>query len=257
MSSRLEIPIPAGYRQAVPFDRSKHRGLGVSNNAAGFASTLHAIYLTQAEITRAGLDYPVVFASDATQEIVPLALLGVEPHSNLYCDASGQWAHDCYVPAYVRRYPFFMARLKGSQSRGVICVDESALSANADPLILESGDLTDSWSKIQKLVEQMDAESSRTLSFCAQLQSLSLLEKFDAHFHPDAITGATRTDIALPRRLNGLMRVSRKALGSLSNDDALTLMRSGAMQFIEAHLNSLYRFDRLLNLYAVTASRGS
>ena len=256
MSSRIDIPIPAGYKRAVPFDRSKHRGLGISPTASRFAAKLHAIYLTQAEIPRASLDYPVVFVSDANATLVPVALVGVEPGRNLLCTTDGEWAQDYYIPAYVRRYPFFLARLTAQASRGVICVDDSALDAHSEPLITSAGEMAEQWAQIQKLVEQMDAEIPRTEAFCAELQRLKLLEKFDADFHPNKVVGLSTDSVAPQRRINGLMRVNRKALLALADENLLELVRAGFMQHIESHLNSLNRFDRLLNLYATTASRG-
>ena len=256
MTSRIDIPVPAGYQRAVPFDRSKHRGLGISSIASRFAAKLHAIYLTQAEIHRAALDYPVVFVKDSNNTLVPVALVGVEPGQNLFCDGNGDWVANHYIPAYVRRYPFFLAHLSEQDSRGVICVDDSALNEDADPLITASGEMAESWPQTQKLIEQMDAERPRTQNFCAQLQAWDLLEKFDADFHPNAIPGISTQNQVPQRRINGLMRVNRKALFALNDRDLLKSVREGMMQHIEAHLNSLNRFDRLLNLYAVATSRG-
>ncbi len=49
----MEIPLPAGYSSAKPFDRAKHKRLGVPRDAAKFARVLNVIYITTAEFPRA------------------------------------------------------------------------------------------------------------------------------------------------------------------------------------------------------------
>ena len=253
MTSTVDVPNPAGYSHAVPFDRKKHRGLGVATNASRFAQKLHALFLTSIEIPRAALDYPVVFARDGAQTIVPVALMGVEPNHNLFCDKDGNWPPEYYVPAYVRRYPFFLARINGAEKRGLICVDEPALVPDTVPLINDNGEATQEWVERQKLIEQMDVEGQRTREFCARLDKLGLFETFDADFHPRA--SADESSVINPVRINGLLRVGRDALSKLSDADLAALVRTQEMQVIDAHLNSLARFDRLLNRFAATASR--
>jgi hypothetical protein len=117
LTDKTAIPsviVPPGYKRLVPFDRMAHRNKSIAKHASKFAATLHAIYLTQAEIARAALDYPVVFARDNDGDIVPIALVGVETNKNLLCDSNGRWSGGYYIPAYVRRYPFFLARAKVS-----------------------------------------------------------------------------------------------------------------------------------------------
>ena len=257
MSNPLDIPTPPGYRSLVPFDKSAHRNLGVAKHAAKFATKLHAIYLTDAEIPRASLDYPVIFARDALEKIVPIALVGVEPNQNLMCDADGHWPDGMYIPAYVRRYPFFMARLATSTSdsdsgqKSLILVDESGLENNEIPLIDNAGQTSTAWLELEQLIQQYEAHQRKTSIFCEKLASLGIFEKFDADFHPTSNPG---TEVN-PQRINGLLRVKHQSLGKLADEVLATLVRQGQLAVIEAHLNSLSRFDRLLNLYAASASK--
>ena len=253
MAEGINIPVPAGYTRAMPFDRGKHRGLGVAEHAAGFAHRLHAIYLTSIEIPRAALDCPVVFARDAAKQIIPVFLLGVEPQQNLFCDERGNWPHEFYIPAYVRRYPFFLARIAQQDQRGIICVDDTALTKGGEQLIDERGEPTAVWEERQKLIQQLDTESERTREFCAKLEALGILETFDADFHPEL--KASQAAALKPARINGLMRVGRKSLAALDDATLGDLVRNNWMQPIEAHLNSLARFDRLLNRFAIAAQR--
>ena len=260
LSAPVDIPTPPGYQSLVPFDKSAHRNLGVAKHASKFAAKLHAIYLTEAEIARASLDYPVVFAKDALDNIVPIALVGVAPNQNLMCDGEGHWPDGMYVPAYVRRYPFFMARLAqhsaiASGQQSLILVDENGLEQSEHPLIDEAGQTSTIWSEMEQLIQQYDAHQQKTSVFCEKLMSLGLFEKFDADFHPNP-TGSVGSGTT-PKRINGLLRIKRQLLERLSDEVLAALVREGQLTVIEAHLNSLSRFDRLLNLYAATSSKTS
>lgn len=236
-------------------------------HAARFATKLHAIYLTDTEIARASLDYPVVFARDADEQIVPVALVGVEPNNNLICDSNGRWPDGVYVPAYVRRYPFFMARLQTQEStdpvkhatqqpRSLILVDESGLEKNKSLLISADGQTTPLWSELEQLITQLDAHQRKTTAFCQKLDALGLFEKFDADFHPKPTsTEEIGSGSFSPRRINGLLRVKRPAIEALTDQTLASLVRDGAITVIDAHLNSFNRFDRLLNLYAATSTK--
>lgn len=261
LSKSLDIPTPPGYSSLVPFDKSVHRNLGIGKHALKFAKKLHAIYLTETEIARASLDYPVVFARDANEKVVPIALVGVEENQNLMCDEAGNWPDATYVPAYVRRYPFFMARLanqdkeRAGESKSLILVDERGLEKSTNPLIDDTGLTSKAWVDVEQLIQQYDAHQRKTFLFCEKLAALNLFEKFDADFHPTPASG--NGDAITPKRINGLMRIKRQALDSLEDVELASMVRNGFLTVIDAHLNSLSRFDRLLNLYATAISKQS
>lgn len=242
----------------MPFDRKVHQNLGIAKTAGEFASSLHAIYLTQTEICRAAQDYPVVFARDANQSIVPIGLVGVEPGQNLLCDDSGRWYNDYYVPAYVRRYPFFLARVQGKTNNLIICVDEKQLDSSGPPLIDDHGRTTSEWSAIEKLVQEFDAHQQQSQNFCERLEAFELFETFDADFHPKPLNKkqvSGHAKLVEPARINGLLRINRQRLNALPDAELGVLIRNNSIASIEAHLNSFNRFDRLLNLYAIKQSK--
>ena len=238
----MNIPLPPGYSGAVPFDKNIHRRLGVSDTAATFASQLHFIYLSTEEIPRAALDYPVVFARDSSNTIVPGALLGVESGSNLFVDEQGRWRSEYYCPAYVRRYPFFMAQIAGDERR-LICVDDTALDECDAELINALGELTSLGEEKLKLVEQMAAAEQRTREMCQRLQGAGLFETFDADFHPKGKPA---------KRINGLLRVQASTLAKVDPERLSELNHQQDLQVVFSHISSLQRFERVLNLYAAS-----
>jgi len=236
----MEIPLPPGYRSAVPFDKTKHQRLGI-RSSADFARSLNAVYLTTAEFPRACHDYPIAFTRDAAGSIVPVILTGLENGTNLFVDEQGLWKKDVYCPAYVRRFPFFTVTVSDSaHGSALICVDEHGLEMGRPSLITASGKPTDRWREIELLITEMDRAQRSTAMLCQRLERHGLFEAFDADFHPRG-----RSDI----RVGGLLRVNEQRLLQLDEFEQAKLLREGDLGRIYAHLLSLENVQRLLDRY--------
>ncbi len=237
----MEIPLPAGYSSATPFDRATHKRLGVPRDAAKFARVLNVIYVTTVEFPRACHDYPIAFIRDGSGNVVPVIVTGLDDRTNLFVDAQGVWASDTYCPAFVRRYPFFTVTIvDGSKDQALICVDEKVLSKEAPHLVNTAGEPTDKWREVEVLITEMDAEQQNTANFCTVLDDLDVLEPFEVDFHP---RGKSQIRVA------GLLRVNERRLRDISEADVIALMRNGHLARIYAHLLSFENFNRLLNRY--------
>ena len=98
----------------------RHGGLTLAaENSYAFAAEAIAIPLNAVEIGIAR-DYPIVFAN--AEPYMPLAVTGLKQGENLFVEKDGAWRAGAYVPAYVRRYPFALAK---SEQAGnfTLCVD--------------------------------------------------------------------------------------------------------------------------------------
>jgi hypothetical protein len=238
---------PPGYRDLVPFDRERHRQRGVAPHAARFAVHLGFIYLDAIEIVRASRSLPVVFSRDADGELVPGAQTGVEPRCNLFVDTAGDWDPAVYCPAFVRRYPFYVARVPGNvPARHVIYVDEAGLSAASPALLDASGEPTSDWEPIRSQLHESTVARAQTVAFCAGLEELGVLEEFAAEFHPYTVE---------PRRLGNLFRVNEDRLRALEPAVVADLLRKGWLARIFAHLASLENYGALIDRYAAGATR--
>ncbi len=94
--SRSRAAVHANYK-ARPTDK------------APYLANAHAIPLTVDEFIIAQRYYPIVFS--AGENPVPLALMGLNEGVNVFIDDEGKPHNPVYIPAYVRRYPFMLARL--------------------------------------------------------------------------------------------------------------------------------------------------
>lgn len=241
-AAAARIAPPPGYTRLEPLDRRQHAGLGlVAAPGFAWAAGLPAVALGAVEMARAALDYPVVFARDPRDgEFVPMAVLGAGPGQNVFVDAEGGWRPGCYVPAYLRRWPFCTAQLPaegGRAGRSLICVEAGSLGRSAQALFDSSGEPTEAFAPIRSLIESMEAARQQTRVLARRLESLELLVPFDAVIRPS--TGPSR-------QLRGLFRVDEKKLAKRSASELQGLLRKGELKAIYAHLLSLENFARLL-----------
>ena len=241
----MDIALPPGFLSAAPFDREKHKRLGIRENAKAFAQHLNVVFVTAAEFPSACHDYPIAFAEDSPGIFTSVIITGLESGTNLYVDEQGAWLHDYYCPAYVRRYPFFTATInEDGNNRALVCVDDSALTADAPALVNARGEPTERWRELEVLVNEMDSEQRKTALLCQRLKELDLLEPFDADFHPRGLSEV---------RVTGLRRVSEQRLRQLNGDGLHSLMRDGHLARIYAHLLSFGKFTDLLNRHGSAA----
>lgn len=240
----MQLPTPPGYAAIVPLDREKHGRLGLSSPGNfHFAGGLNIVYLTAVEFFRAAHDFPVAFVLDeAANEYVPVAVTGLIQGENLFVDTQGAWRRGCYIPAYVRRYPFFTVQLQsegGEDQRMIICVDEAGLSARAEPLFNADGVASEAWQKSEKFIHDMEDARQATTGLVKVLKALDLFEPFEAKVHQQA---------GEPRNIRGLHRINEEKLNALGGKRIKEMMKHGHLSRIYAHLMSLGNFARLLDM---------
>ncbi len=237
------VRAPSGYRTLVPLNREHHATLGLKPQSQRWCAELNAVHLNAAEFASAAASYPIAFAREEDSgEFLPMAVLGLRTAENLFVDAAGQWLPRCYLPAYVRRYPFCIAELPGSEGREpqrLVCFEDGQLVAGGDPLFTASGEATAAWDNTQRLLEAIEASRQQTRVLCKRLESLGLFTPFEA--------------LALPRigqrmRLQGLFRVDEEKLNAIPGKDLRVMLRKGELKATYAHLISLENFAVLMEL---------
>jgi hypothetical protein len=230
--------LPPGYRSLKPLEARVEGKLGIPEpRRYRFAAGLNAIHLGASELIAAARHYPVAFAADRTGILCPVAITGFEPGRNRFVSTRGEWRESAYVPAYVRRYPFYPMAARGPGGRAVVGVDPAGLSARAPALFDHRGEPTAAWRGVEALVNEMEGDRGPTEALCARLREADLLEPFQAEAHPNA---------GPPRRVIGLERVSEERLNRLAAERIRGFMERGELSRIYAHLMSLDNFAALL-----------
>lgn len=224
------------YNKVEKLDAKLHGRLGLSASASyDFARPTNSIPLNVVEFTAAARHYPVIFHSDA--EGMPLSIVGLRSRENLFVEKDGTWAEGCYVPAFVRRYPFLLLTRSGTNEIA-FCVDADAemLKQRGSRPLFSDGKPTDLMQNVARFYGAYAREQNRTRQFVQALRDHDLLMDRSA-------------DIRLPDgekiALRGFRVVNEARLRELPEKLLAEWCRNGFMTWIGSHIVSMGNFGRL------------
>lgn len=225
--------LPLFYNDLVPLSTNQHSDFQVKvQDKAPFLSNAHAIPLTADEFVLAGRYYPIVFS--VGDQSVPLGLMGLNEGVNTFIDAEGVPKGPCYVPAYARRYPFMLAKLRPDTEELSLCFDPTApgVGKNIDGDALFDGDQPSQTTKdILAFCEQFEQAGLRTGQFMEELQKLDILMDGEVAIQID---GQEQ-----PYIYRGFRMVDENKLKELRGDTLRRIAQNGILPLIYAHLLSL------------------
>jgi hypothetical protein len=237
----MQINPPFGYKDIAPLYKNNRVKLPDPGALPEFCKHLNAIPISYTEFSVACRDYPLVFTSgDEGQTYAPVAVLGLTAGENLFL-ANGAWDKAVYLPAYVRRYPFCMARVtldKVEQADRLICVEKDFLDDKGELMFDAEGKSLPKWQPIEKLLQEYEADLERSREMSAILSDYALLEPFAMQAQPTTGTAMN---------LTGMFRVNEAKMEFLNASQHKNLIKKGVMGRIYAHLISLDNFARLLD----------
>lgn len=233
------------FAQLEPVSAARHGGLGVNRTAVdmGFLRRTRRAPVFAGEFPAAAASFPIVFAGEARE---PQVVLGLRAGETLLLDPAGQLDPLIYVPAFLRRYPFFFA-VNGETGAYGLCLDRAAdvvVEAGGAPLFdgEAPAELTNTM-----LTLMADAEAQRRATQTA-ISALEAHGLFDAREFK--APGADGEPVTVARYTG----VAMDKLGALSGDALADLQAKGALAVAYAHLVSLANWPRLLRVSARAAS---
>ena len=227
-------PLPLFYNGLEPLSSETHANYRVrAQNAAPFLIGQHAIPLTIDEFPLVQRAMPIVFS--VGDEAIPLALMGLNEGVNVFIDDEGKAIGDgFYVPAYVRRYPYMLARLRPDAQELSLCFDPTADSIGpfeeGEPLFTD-GQPSEATKAILQFNETFEQAGARTAQFMKELKEAELLMDGEVSIQPD---GA-----AQPFIYRGFQMVNEEKLADLRGDQLRKMGKSGMLPLLYAHLFSL------------------
>ncbi|HMC92150.1 MAG TPA: SapC family protein [Allosphingosinicella sp.] len=199
---------------------------------APFLSNAHAVPITIDEFVSAQRNFPIVFSSGEGN--VPLALMGLNEGVNVFVDSDGKVQDDIYVPAYVRRYPYMLARLQPDAQELSLCFDPtSGLVGEFDEgeKLFDDGTPSETTNNILRFCEEFELSAQRTQNFMNDLKETGLLMDGEVSIQPN---GAEQ-----PFLYRGFQMVDEEKLRNLSDEEASKLQKNGMLALIYAHLFSV------------------
>ena len=226
------------YDAAVPLTHDRHRDCSVETGTHyEFSAKINSIPLTAVEFPFAAAEYTVVFGG-TKENAMPVALVGLRDDENLFLSKEGGWAAK-YRPAFVRQYPFVFAPTKDGQ-KFLLCIDESFAGVNregrGEKLFGADSKPTPYVEGILKFLQEFQVQFRRTQAFCQKLRELNLLDSMQAQL--DLKSGERLS-------LGGFLAVDRKKLRDLASETLGALAKSGELELIYLHLQSMRNFTGL------------
>ena len=234
MASAPQANLPMFYNDLMPLNSRDHATWKAKNaDAAPWLIGQHAIPLTAEEVPQAARHYPIIFASG--ENPVPLALMGLNEGVNIFVDEAGKVTQPIYIPAYVRRYPFLLAKLNPSSEELSLCFDPS------------SGLISDSVEEGQDLFAdgQPSEATKAALGFCEQFEQagqrtqafIDELKKHDLLMEGEVAIQQQGND--QPFIYRGFQMVNQEKLREIRGDVLRGWAQSGLLPLLYAHLFSL------------------
>jgi hypothetical protein len=226
--------LPLLYNGLEPLNSAAHGKMKVrSANSASHLATAHAVPVTVDEFALAQRHYPIVFSIGDNP--IPIALMGLNEGVNVFLDDKGVMIDsNVYIPAYLRRYPFLLARLRPDSDELSLCFDPTsgAVGNFKDGQPLFDGDQpSDATKQVLEFCEQFETAGQRTAAFIEELKKASLLMEGEVAIQPQ---GSEQ-----PFVYRGFRMIDEEKLRELRGDELRKMNQNGMLALIYAHLFSL------------------
>lgn len=235
MASAPQPTLPLFYSDLIPLNSRDHTDwkVGPLENAAFMADT-HAIPLTVEEFVDAQRHFPIVFT--VGENPVPIALLGLNEGVNTFMGDDNKLVSEVYLPAYVRRYPFMLARLQPEAQELSLCFDPSVKNigknVEGQAFFSDKGEPTDYTQQVLEFCRQFEEAGQRTQAFIKVLDDLGIMMDGEV-----AITRNDQPDT--PFIYRGFRMVDETKLRELPVEKLEEISKNGILMLIHAHLFSL------------------
>ena len=226
--------LPLFYNAIEPLNLDQHGNMKVRGitSMPEFGRT-HAVPLTVDEFTLVQRHYPIVFSVGGTP--VPIALMGLNEGVNVFLDENGRASDpNMYIPAYLRRYPFLLAKLRPDSDELSLCCDPTsgAVGDFEEGEALFDGDQPSPATKaILEFCEQFEAAGLRTNAFVEDLVKSDLLMDGEVAIQPEGFDQ--------PFVYRGFRMVDEEKVRNLRGDELRKMNQNGMLPLVYAHLFSL------------------
>lgn len=249
MASAPQPSLPLLYNDLMPLNTRDHSTFKTRPmESASWLSKHHAIPLTVDEFIQAQRDFPIVFSSGDSP--LPLALMALNEGINTFVDADGKINEPVYLPAYIRRYPFLLAKLRPDTDELSLCFDPTAGTIgdfeDGERLFNDDGSTTDGTKQVLDFCEKFEEAGMRTKAFLDQLKEHDLLMAGEISIERTEFPGK-------PYVYRGFQMVNQEKLATVPADKLEEWNKNGLLPLIYAHLFSL---DLMRNIFARQVNAG-
>jgi hypothetical protein len=233
MATQPPPNLPLFYGDLQPLSSNLHGNFKTRPaESAPFLASAHAVPVTVDEFASVQRFCPIVFSVGSNP--VPLALMGLNEGVNVFVDENGRLLGEMYMPAYIRRYPFMLARLSPDAQELSLCFDPTSglIGDYEEGQPLFDGDKpTETTTNILKFCEEFELSAQRTVAFMKELVDSGLLMEGEVAIQI--------TDQEQPFVYRGFQMVNEEKFRDVSAEDLRKMHENGMLPLIVAHLFSL------------------
>lgn len=227
-------PLPLFYNGLEPLSSETHANWRIrAQESAPFLVGQHAVPITVEEFPLVQRHMPIVFS--VGDDAIPLALMGLNEGVNVFMGDDGKLTEtNFYVPAYVRRYPYMLARLRPDADELSLCFDPTSEALGAfdeGEALFENGQPSGVTKAILDFAEQFEQAGARTQNFMNELREQELLMDGEVTIQTD--------DTQQPFVYRGFQMINEEKLAGLRGDQLRKMSQSGMLPLLYAHLFSL------------------
>lgn len=247
MASAPQPNLPLFYNDLMPLNSRDHGNWKArSMDRAPWLVGQHAIPLTVEEFPQAQRHYPIIFASGDNP--VPLALMGLNEGVNVFVNDDGRIDQPVYLPAYIRRYPFLLAKLTPDTQELSLCFDPTSDMigdfAEGEPLF-QNNEPSDGTKNALGFCESFEQAGQKTSAFIAELTKHELLMEGEVAIQQEGVEQ--------PFVYRGFQMINQEKLLEMRGDVLRTWNQSQLLPLIYAHLFSL---DLMREIFARQRAQG-
>lgn len=239
----------------VAIDPQAHKNLTINPALAEIhGATLNLIPTVLAEFPHLAVQYPIVLAKNGdTGEFIFSALLGFEPHENLFWQQE-QW-QGLYLPLQLQRQPFFVGDVVDEKTNGdyVVCLDMDSpsinqassthasagdeLNLNSQSLFTETGEDSPYFQQAKNCLAQLLQGEIDNKNLLNALNKFDLLQPLSVE-----ITFINKQST----RLNGLYTINQDKLAALPVEHIAELHQQHLLPAIYTMITSLGQLYALI-----------
>ena len=237
MASAPANNLPLFYKDLMPLNLRDHEKWSSRKvDSADWLIGQHAVPLTVDEFPLAQRHFPIVFS--ATERPVPLALFGLNEGVNTYVDDKGKITEELYLPAYIRRYPFMLARLDSKTDTMSLCFDPASgilgdFKKDGGEQLFTDGKPSPFTEGVMQFCQRFEEAGQRTQQFIDELLKHDLLMDGEVAITLDG------QEQQQPFIYRGFKMINQDKARELRGDVLRTWNQNGMLHLIHAQILSL------------------
>lgn len=234
-SAPQQSQLPMFYQDLMPLNTRDHKNFrNRLRDTVPYLTKQHMIPITSDEFIPVSRQFPIIFSSG--ENPLPLALMGLNEGVNTFVDDDGKLFDVDYLPAYIRRYPFLLARLSPDTEELSLCFDPTSEVvgdfSEGEALFNEDNTPSEHTQSILNFCEGFEQAGQRTKSMTDELQKHGLLMEGEVAIERN-------TDPGKPYIYKGFSMIDQNKLREVDGETLSRWNKDGMLPLIYAHLTSL------------------